>query len=602
MQRHQSSINIGYWNINKLISKQVDKTKDDLFVESINKSDIIGLAEVKYDMSKCGFEDFLVHYVERKSSKGKQAYGGLGILVRKKLRKGVKYLPLTCSEYQWLMLDKNYFGFDSDIYLCFAYIPPQHSSYYIDQNIDFLELIENDISVYKSKGSVIILGDFNARTGSEPDFISDDDDDFLPLNADYVIDSSVINRNSKDAKVCTRGKELLEMCISSRLRILNGRTFGDFRGKFTSYQYNGNSVIDYCLISEEKMSKVVYFHVDDPILRLSDHSKISVRLTANFWPNEIKTCPLSFPEQFKWENISPQLFAESLRSEEINSGLKTVLETQINELSDINNVVAKFSNIIISAANTSLKKRKFRKGNTKKTKKWFDADLIKMKKTLDYKGKLFAKYPNDPLVRGNFYKFRKSYSKLCKYKRKKYKSDLIEKLDNLFENDPKAYWSLLDELRENKRESCELMTSPDDMHDHFSSLNILPNNFLHRAKQLEEQLNAEENSPSFSKLDFLITKEEISKCLHVLKNGKSAGLDCISNEMLKCGETLLMPCMLKIFNSVLQLGIYPNEWKKGYLNPIYKKSGTSSDPSNYRGISIMSCLGKLFNSILNTRL
>ena len=72
-----------------------------------------------------------------------------------------------------------------------------------------------------------------------------------------------------------------------------------------------------------------------------------------------------------------------------------------------------------------------------------------------------------------------------------------------------------------------------------------------------------------------------SKCLHALKNHKSSVLDCISNEMLKYGESSLLPCVLKIFNIVLQLGIFP---------------------SNYRGITIMSCLGKLFNSVLNTRL
>ena len=190
---------------------------------------------------------------------------------------------------------------------------------------------------------------------------------------------------------------------------------------------------------------------------------------------------------------------------------------------------------------------------------------------------------------------------MCKFKRKKYKSDLVDKLDNLFENDPKAYWSLLDELGDNKRDSFESMTSPDEMIDHFSSLNILPNKFHQRAKEIEELLINKENSPSFSKLDFLITKDEISNCLHALKNRKSSGLDYISNEMLKYGESLLLPCILKILNSVLQLGIYPTEWKMGYLNPIYK-SGVRSDPSNYRGITVMSCLGKLFNSVLNTRL
>ena len=110
------------------------------------------------------------------------------------------------------------------------------------------------------------------------------------------------------------------------------------------------------------MANVIYFHVDDPILRLSDHSRISVRIVANFWPNEVKTCSQSFPEQFKWEKISPELFTEALQCEEINSKLEIVLETQINNTSDINIVVINFSDIIISAANKSLKKRKIRIG------------------------------------------------------------------------------------------------------------------------------------------------------------------------------------------------------------------------------------------------
>ena len=57
------------------------------------------------------------------------------------------------------------------------------------------------------------------------------------------------------------------MFISSRMRILNGTAFGDFMDKgFTSYQYNGNSVIDYCLQLEEEMQNIIYFHVDGRIL------------------------------------------------------------------------------------------------------------------------------------------------------------------------------------------------------------------------------------------------------------------------------------------------------------------------------------------------
>ena len=90
----------------------------------------------------------------------------------------------------------------------------------------------------------------------------------------------------------------------------------------------------------------------------------------------------------------------------------------------------------------SLKKTKVKKSKTCDKRKWFNSDLYKIRKTLDFKGKLLTKYPSEPLVRGNFFKYRKIYSKFCKSQRRKYKTDLIDKLDNLFDSDPKAYWSL----------------------------------------------------------------------------------------------------------------------------------------------------------------
>ena len=349
------------------------------------------------------------------------------------------------------------------------------------------------------------------------------------------------------------------------------------------------------------MSNILYFHVEDPILRLSDHSKISLRLIAKFKQNIHKGYPYSFPEQFKWESISSTLFNQALQSEEIKLKLEAFSDTPINETSDIKSIVGNFKEILLHAANMSLKKTKVKKGKTCDKRKWFNSDLYKMRKTLDYKGKLLTKYPSDPLLRGNFFKYRKIYSKFCKSQRRKYQAYLIDKLDNLFDSDPKAYWSLLDDLKENKRDSVDSMPSADDMFDHFSTLNKLPSKFEERIKEIEKALENTEKDPAFSQLDFIITKDEISRCSRNLKNGKSSGLDCITNEMLKNGECLILPAVHKLFNAVLQLGIYPKEWKMGYITPIFK-SGDRFDSSNYRGITIMSCVGKLFNSILNNRL
>ena len=49
-------------------------------------------------------------------------------------------------------------------------------------------------------------------------------------------------------------------------------------------------------------------------------------------------------------------------------------------------------------------------------------------------------------------------------------------------------------------------------------------------------------------------------------------------------------------------GRLPEAWLKGTILPIYKNKGPSSDPKNYRPITIVSCFGKLFTSVLNERL
>ena len=45
----------------------------------------------------------------------------------------------------------------------------------------------------------------------------------------------------------------------------------------------------------------------------------------------------------------------------------------------------------------------------------------------------------------------------------------------------------------------------------------------------------------------------------------------------------------------------PDLWLVGLI-PIYKNKGNAESPENYRPITILSCMGKLFTSILNTRL
>ena len=79
-------------------------------------------------------------------------------------------------------------------------------------------------------------------------------------------------------------------------------------------------------------------------------------------------------------------------------------------------------------------------------------------------------------------------------------------------------------------------------------------------------------------------------------------MDSILNEMIKHGRYFLLPSLEKIFNDILNSGKFPTEWNIGVIKPIYKKKGDRRSPANYRGITFTSCLGKLFTSILQSRL
>ena len=71
--------------------------------------------------------------------------------------------------------------------------------------------------------------------------------------------------------------------------------------------------------------------------------------------------------------------------------------------------------------------------------------------------------------------------------------------------------------------------------------------------------------------------------------------------MYKQSYTVILPCLLNLFNVCFSYSYYPESWANRYITPIFK-SNDPSDPNNYRGITITSNLGKLFNNVLNTKL
>ena len=83
-----------------------------------------------------------------------------------------------------------------------------------------------------------------------------------------------------------------------------------------------------------------------------------------------------------------------------------------------------------------------------------------------------------------------------------------------------------------------------------------------------------------------------------LCRSKATGLDNISAKLLRECPDLLAESLTIIFNQSLITGIFPNEWKSARVTPLYKNSGKRTEPTNYRPISVIPVVAKVFERII----
>ena len=172
------------------------------------------------------------------------------------------------------------------------------------------------------------------------------------------------------------------------------------------------------------------------------------------------------------------------------------------------------------------------------------------------------------------------------------------------ENNPRGYMNLVKSLRtgsfDKKVSDDSSFVSAENWHAHFSNLlgpQVLPN-------QNDESMGSfiGENCDNLgTNLGQSFTRAELIEGISSLDNNKASAFDMVTNEILKTGKLIITQPLLLLFNKILDYSVYPSQWKCDILSPLHK-AGEKSDPNNFRGISVSSCLGKLFNKLLQRRL
>ncbi|GFX77465.1 probable RNA-directed DNA polymerase from transposon X-element [Trichonephila clavipes] len=100
----------------------------------------------------------------------------------------------------------------------------------------------------------------------------------------------------------------------------------------------------------------------------------------------------------------------------------------------------------------------------------------------------------------------------------------------------------------------------------------------------------------------LTSPEEVMDIILNLNNKKAPGKDGIKNIALKSLPLNAITYITKIFNRSLQFNYFPKEWKHAQITVLPKPKKDTKFAENYRPISLLSCLGKIYEKIILTRI
>ena len=115
-----------------------DKLLDEEFTQVIQSYDFITMVKTWLPTkSKINIEGFYSFSKSRKKNKRARRYsGGISILVKQNLKRGVKIIDEKCEGFLWVKLCKYFFHLPQDIFVCSVYIPPANSSRERKLNVD----------------------------------------------------------------------------------------------------------------------------------------------------------------------------------------------------------------------------------------------------------------------------------------------------------------------------------------------------------------------------------------------------------------------------------------------------------------------------------
>ena len=99
-----------------------------------------------------------------------------------------------------------------------------------------------------------------------------------------------------------------------------------------------------------------------------------------------------------------------------------------------------------------------------------------------------------------------------------------------------------------------------------------------------------------------VTPKMVRKAVMNLDLSKVSGPDCIPVVVLNNCEPELSYILAELLNKCLKESCFPDCWKVSSVVPVFKNVGERSTAQNYRPVSLLSVVSKVFEKLVNNRI
>ena len=458
-----------------------------------------------------------------------------------------------------------------------------------DQFYDDLQDLHDSMNCTEN---TMIMGDFNGHIGTDREGI------------EGVIGAFSVGDKNDD------GERLIDFCVRNNLTIMNTCFKHRESHKWTWYRwdsnegkYNSMSMIDFVLASNRQSVKDV--KAIPSVSMDGDHRMVMCKMMIQK-PKKLK--PVK-KKRFELENLNQDEVKEDYQQK-----IKANLEHIEGDEDNTETRWTKLKEAVNKAAEESIGV-KYVGGKMKKCTPWWTDEVRDAVREKMRRFRSFMKHQTEE-KKDQYKAACREAENVKRNAKKKVWEELGEKLEADYGGGRKLLYSIAkkyrkggkEEVRTIKDKDGELLIDQDDIDDRWRQyfeelLNVA---------EVNQDENEDDDEPIESEVseEDRITEKEVLDELKKMKNGKSPGLDSLSAELYKEGGDELLREITLLFNQVYSSGAVPEEWGRATICPIFKGGDVKEDKSkgdrqnckNYRGISLLPHIVKLYERVIEKKL